>query len=61
MVVEKAVEREMAGSREADKWGRVWSERAGERAQSGRSCITAGDDGALWITTSDLTLRHGVL
>ena len=58
MVVEKAVEREMAGSREADKWGRVWSERAGERAQSGRSCITAGDDGALWITW---TLRHGVL
>ena len=57
MVVEKAVEREMAGSREADKWGRVWSERAGERAQSGRSCI-AGDDGALWITW---TLRHGVL
>ena len=59
MVVEKAVEREMAGSREADKWGRVWSESAPERGRSlEEAVLRAGDDGALWITW---TLRHGVL
>ena len=58
MVVEKAVEREMAGSRRQTSGGEFGASAPEREGAVWKKLYYAGDDGALWITW---TLRHGVL